>query len=66
MKKDPSKIKMDRVKQTKSLGVFFTTRNMIKENWYFDTECSQHMIGNFLGDLIQPSMSFRTGVGGGP
>ena len=35
---------------------------MIQENWYFDIECSQHMIGNncFLGGLIQPSMSVRT------
>ena len=42
--------------QSKSLGVFPSIRNMFKEEWYFDSGCSQHMTGNnrFLTNL-QPS-----------
>ena len=56
MKKDSSRTKTVRDEQTKSLGVFSSTRNMMKENWYFDGGCSQYMTINncFLGDL-QPS-----------
>ena len=31
---------------SKSLGVFTSIRNMIKERWYFDNGYSQHMMGN--------------------
>ena len=56
LKNDSSQTKMVRNEQTKSLSFFSSTRNMIKEKWYFNSGYSQHMIGNncFLIDL-QPS-----------
>ena len=56
LKKDSSQTKTIRNEQTKSLSVFSSTRNMIKEKWYFNSGYSQHMMGNncFLIDL-QPS-----------
>ena len=54
------KTKMVKDEQSKSLGVFPSTKNMFKEEWYFDSGCSQHVIGNnyFLTDL-QPSSQDR-------
>ena len=53
LKMDSSQTKMVRDEQTNNLGVFPSTRNKIKEEWYFDSGCSQDMIGNiyFLTDL---------------
>ena len=40
LKKGFSRTKTIRDEQTKSLGVFPSTINMIKEEWYFDNGCS--------------------------
>ena len=56
LKKDLSRFKTVRDEQMKSLGVFSSTRNMIKEKWHYNSGYSQYMMGNncFLVDL-QPS-----------
>ena len=36
----------DQEEESTSLGAFASTRNMSEERWYFDSGCSQHMIGN--------------------
>ena len=56
MKKDSSRTKTIKDEQIKSLNVFPSMRNMIKEEWYFNSRCSWHMMGNkhILTDL-QPS-----------
>ena len=46
LKIDSSRTKTVKDEQTKSLRVFTSTRNMIKEEWYIDSGCSQHMIEN--------------------
>ena len=53
LKRDSSRTKTVKDEQTKSLSVFLSTKNMIKEEWYFNSGCSQHMTGNnrFLIDL---------------
>ena len=43
LKNNFTQTKTDKNEQTKSLGVFPSTRNMIKKEWYFDSGCSQHM-----------------------
>ena len=56
LKKDSSQSRMVKDKQTKSLSVFSSTKNMIKEEWYFDSGCSWHMIGNeHILTNLQPS-----------
>ena len=46
MKKDSSRTKTVKDEKTKSLGVFASTRGVIKEKLHFDSGCSQHMTGN--------------------
>ena len=67
MKKCFSRSKTVKDEQTKSLGVFPSTRYMIKEEWYFDSGCSWHMTRNehiltYLQPSSQDSVTFEDGV----
>ena len=59
----------DQEEESASLGTFASIRNVIEERWYFDSGCSQHMIGNRniltnLQSSCQDSVIFGDGARG--